>query len=399
MRVCGIKARTIFDSRGELTLEIELEDENGRSFSAAVPAGKSKGGKEAVVQIPEKAKEAVESILKKSLVGKTFLSIQEFDTQLLELDESKRKEVLGGNVVLGASLAAARGIAFEKKQELWELLREEFFKKEKGMKPPLIFSNMINGGIHTKSPLDIQEYMVVAFPAPSLQETVQNLIFFYEKIGVTLKERFQTDFLAIGDEDGYVGEFQNNREPLEILSELLLKEKHQYSLALDVAASTLRKGNTYFFEEKALSSADIMKQYQEYFSAFPQLISIEDPFAEDDVESFQALLKKFPDKWIVADDLSVTDKERIEELGEKKAMNAMVAKPNQVGTVLETCQAIQAAKGRGMKVIVSHRSGETKDAFLVAFARAANADAVKIGAPAQERLLKFNELLRLYTNG
>lgn len=385
-----MKVNDIADSRGNPTIEIELENKKGNIFFAKIPSGKSKGEKEAATLPLKEAREAADNVFARNLRHKDFSSIQEVDCALQEFDSSPNKEVLGGNVALGISLAAARAIAFERNQELWEALREEFFAKEQGVEFPLVFSNLINGGAHGKNNLNIQEYMVVVSSNPSPQETKENLIAFYEELGEELKENGD---LELGDEGGYSRNFKNNREPLEILTKCIPGE---YSLALDAAASTLQRGEKYFFEGKELSPQELFGIYKEYFSAFPSLFSLEDAFCEDDAASFQSLLKEFPEKWIVGDDITATNASRIAELAKIGAMNAVIIKPNQIGTVTETCEAMETAKRYNIKRIVSHRSGTTDDHFLVSFARAANAEGVKIGAPARERLGKFNEFVRLY---
>ncbi|MBU1014963.1 hypothetical protein KKI17_00790 [Patescibacteria group bacterium] len=394
MKVQKIGVRPVFDSRGKETIEVVFRAK--RIFSAKIPSGASRGTGEASVFTPAAAKKSAEKVQEK-LRGKEFCSLREFDLALLALDSSSRKEKIGGNVALGLSIAAARALAFEKNQEPWELLSEEFFPKVKAPLP-LLFSNVINGGAHARSNLDLQEYMFVADPSGDLLGAVRQLISLYRELGALLKKERRVTLLPRGDEGGYALDFSNNLEPLELLQRIV-EEKglgRTFSLALDAAASQFFRKGRYSFDGALRTSQELHEFYLHAAENVPLLFSVEDPFAEQDREAFRAFLKKAgKSMWVVGDDLTATHAEEIRNA--RGLVNGVIIKPNQVGTVTETCEALEEARKQGMKVIVSHRSGETSDQFIVHLARACGADGVKLGAPAGERMGKYNELLRVYT--
>jgi enolase len=290
-------------------------------------------------------------------------------------------------------------IAGEKRKEIWQILREEFFPNKKpANKKPLIFSNLINGGLHSRNNLNIQEYMVVARPLSSLAETVKKLIDFYRQLGIFLKKESGVKNIPIGDEGGYAINFKNNFEPIAILEKLIYKYRLQkkFLIGLDAAATNFYKGKKYLFDRKRFSVEQLTAEYVYYFKNSKLLFSIEDPFAENDSKGFSLLRKKLPEALIVGDDLTTTNPAAIKKSAAQKLINSVIIKPNQIGTVSETCEAIKTAEKYNLKTIISHRSGETEDNFIIHLAKASNAAGVKIGAPARERLLKFNELIRIY---
>lgn len=393
--VQDIKIRKVFDSRGEATVECEIKTSIG-NFHASVPAGKSTGSREAVVLPFDKAQKAFD-VLRKKIIDKNFSSVREFDEVLRAEDGTEQKAKLGGNVMLALSMAYARARATEKGVSLWLLLRREFFPKADDSRKPSLFSNFINGGAHAKTGVDVQEYMVVIRPGKNYTADIETLVSLYRSLGTTLSKRVK-GVLPVGDESGYAVPFKNNFEPIEVLGKLILSAKlgNRASVALDVAASSFARKKKYRFEGKEISGDELLSVYGEWFKKAKYLCSIEDPFSENDTEHFIALKKKLKSKWVVGDDLTTTDSSRIRELGPMGAINAVIIKPNQIGTVSETCDAINDARTEGMRVIISHRSGETEDSFIISLARASAADGVKIGAPARERMAKFNELIRLY---
>jgi len=396
MIIKKIILRKIFDSRGEKTLEVELINNKGISFRASVPSGKSRGKKEATVL-------DLEEILKKSfykklqvLENKKFKKVKEFDNFILKLDGTKNKSRLGGNTLLGLSLSFARGLAFEKKVILGELLSREFFNRE--YKPslwkPFIFSNLINGGLHSSNSLNIQEYLVIAPLSKDPIIGLKNLINFYKLLGTYLKKVKKIKFLELGDEGGYSLDFKDNFEPISILARLIKKLNFNFEIGLDAAASNFKNKNFYLFERKKISQKDLIDKYLNYFKKVSILKSIEDPFAEDEDENFKILKEKLPpSKLIIGDDLTVTNPYLISKY--HSVINAVIIKPNQIGTITETLTSCLFAQNYGLKTIFSHRSGEIEDNFIVELASASNAFGIKIGAPIKERILKYNELLRL----
>ncbi|MHB9019718.1 MAG: phosphopyruvate hydratase [Minisyncoccota bacterium] len=394
-----IKIHEIFDSRGESTLEVEVLDEKLNSFSAQIPSGKSRGKKEAAVISFLEAKKVVDLVLKKELVHKNFRSVKDLDNFLIGLDGTDNKEKLGGNLMLGISIAFARALAHKDNKELWQILRDEFWGGHISEKKPLIFSNLINGGAHAGNNLDIQEYIVVVDSKDQDYTTsIKVLINFYKELGKFLQSKYKLDKLIIGDEGGYAINFESNFEPIKILEDLIISGglKDIFSLALDVAASNFYKDGKYDFGGHGMSSDKLNQILLDYLVRSNLLMSIEDPFDELDFEGFKNFNSKCPDKWVVGDDLTVTNPELIEKFVKEKMISGVIIKPNQIGTVSESCRAIRVAQENGLKTIVSHRSGETEDVFIIHLAKAGDVDAVKIGAPVRERIVKFDELIRLY---
>lgn len=394
-----IKIHEIFDSRGESTIEVEILDEKLNSFSAQIPSGKSRGKKEAVVRSFSGAKKVLDLTLKKELIHKNFRSIKDLDNFLIGLDGTANKENLGGNLMLGISIAFARALAHKENKELWQILRQEFWGGLIFDKKPLIFSNLINGGAHAGNNLDIQEYMVVVDPkSQDYAASIKTLINFYKELGNFLRSKYKLEKLNIGDEGGYATDFESNFEPIKILQELIISGGYKdiFSLALDVAASNFYDDGKYLFGGNKISSEKLDQILLDYLVRSNLLMSIEDPFDEEDFSGFKDFNSKCPDKWIVGDDLTVTNPGLIEKFSKEKLISGVIIKPNQIGTVSEACMAIRVAQENGLKTIVSHRSGETEDVFIIHLAKAGGVDAVKIGAPVRERIVKFDELIRLY---
>ena len=398
MKISEISVGEIFDSRGEPTIEVRLTRGDGRVFTAQIPSGKSRGSREAAVLPYARARAAVRNILAKRLRKKSFASLKTFDSLLVSLDGTRNKRRLGGNVMLGASIAYARALADLRNRELWGMLAAEFPDLRPGTRPPHIFSNLINGGAHARNNLDIQEYLVIAKPRRPVTETVRTLIGFYRRLETLLQKTKKLARVPVGDEGGFAIDFKNNHEPLQILERLIRREKlaGELSLGLDCAANSFRTRSGYRFEKTHLAPPALLAKYQSYLTNTPLLASLEDPFAEDDGESFAALRRTAPRTLVVGDDLTATHPVLITRFAERKAINGVIIKPNQIGTLSETMEEIRAAHRRGLRCIVSHRSGETDDPFLVHVAKAGGAYGVKIGAPARERISKFNELIRLY---
>ena len=399
MVITSVIVQGIFDSRGEPTIEINLSTADSRSFSAKIPSGKSRGKNEVAVFSYEEAEQVFRGGFVKEIEGFESETVRDLDTFLLRCDGTKRKEKLGGNVMLGISLAFARALAHERRKELWEILRDEFFPNAVVNKKPLIFANLINGGVHADNNLDIQEYMVAVATKSAYTESIQKLISFYERLGFVMKEERGVKRLPIGDEGGYSVNFRDNFAPIEMMEKLILESQLQseFEIAIDAAASSFYKDSQYYFEGKSLSTKELVHQYKEYLEKSELLCSIEDPCGENDFEGFKRMVAIAGKRWIVGDDLTATDPEAIIRYADEKCITGVIIKANQIGTLTETCAAIRAAQERGLKCIISHRSGETDDPFLVHIAKACGADAVKIGAPIKERISKYNELIRLYS--
>ncbi|MFA7286445.1 MAG: hypothetical protein WC052_02180 [Patescibacteria group bacterium] len=393
MKILGLTVRSEFDSRGEETIAVSVVDGEKHVSEAFVPAGKSRGSGEASVFSLIDAKRSV-TALQQSLTGKSFQSISEFDSVLLGVDGTQDKNILGGNVMLGLSTAVARAIATTEKRELWELMRSEFFPHVQAVRPK-VYANFINGGAHADNGLAIQEYHIVGSPMTSYEDLTIELVRFYRALGLVLAT--QPGPVPIGDESGYATQFSDSLRPLSVLTQLLAEAgSERFTLAIDAAASSFFRDGVYEVDGDQLSTNALAELYGRFLTTAPLLKSIEDPFAEHDADGFRVLRDRRPDLQVVGDDLTVTNAAKIETFAASGCINAVIIKPNQVGTVSEACQAIVAARRHKVQVIVSHRSGETEDPFIISLAKACAADGVKIGAPMHERISKYNELIRLF---
>ncbi len=396
MKIDSMSVRQIFDSRGEPTIEIKLVS-GADSARASVPSGKSRGSREASVFSLSEAHIA-SKFISEIISGRNIETVRELDDIMNGADGTELKSKIGGNVMLGISVAAARLIAKERGVQLWQYLRNEFFAEISEIRRPLIFSNLINGGVHAKNNLNIQEYMIVMKTERSYEENIERLIKLYRHLGQSLASSRGLSAIPIGDEGGYSTDFRNNFEPIEMLERAIKEEGMEdiCSIGIDSAASSFFEDGMYKFDGESMNSETLSRIYQDYFKKSQLLTSIEDPFSENDAEAFAKLSANTARKWIVGDDLTVTNPAFVRKFGGEKYINAVIIKPNQVGTVSEACDAVNEAKTAGVKTIISHRSGETEDYFIIELAKAGNADAVKIGAPTKDRITKFNELIRLY---
>ena len=398
MNIQNIETREIFDSRGMSTIEVEIKTKYG-VYRGSVPSGKSTGTREAIVLTHKDAKKVINTKISKLVVGKNFKTPKIFDEFLIRLDGTETKKNYGGNVTLALSLAVAKAFAGEEKKELWEIIQKYYFAGKKSKhKKPYIFSNLINGGAHAHSELLIQEFMVLVSPSISYTQTISELLTFYKDLGELLKKSYGNNgVVPLGDEGGYVIQERENIVPINILGGLIRKKKleKKFAIALDVAASHFANDLGYMFQGKQCSNEKMSEVYASYVLKEPLLKSIEDPFQEDDVKGFQMLMKKTK-AIIVGDDLTTTNANMIEKMAKEKAIRGVIIKPNQIGTILESAEAIIQSDEKGIKTIVSHRSGETEESFIIHLAKAGGVYGVKIGAPIRERMIKFNELIRIF---
>ncbi|MFH0891038.1 MAG: hypothetical protein V1856_03330 [Candidatus Liptonbacteria bacterium] len=394
MKIEELKYRTIFNSGGKAALEFGIRADKIWHW-AGIPSSQSAGEREArVFSAPE-----VQSVWKKivlQLEGRKFRSIYDFDDFILRLDGTETKTKLGGNVILGLSLAFGRSLAAERKVDLWEVLREEFFRTTRGQEYPVIYANMIEGGVHARNNLDIQEYLVLAETKPNPLQAVGQLSAFYETLGEYISIKSKIRPIPIGSEGGYNVFWKNNEEPIAVLAKIIKAAKLSFRLGLDVAASEFYEDNGYRFEGRKRTPAYMQNVYAKYLKKYSGLISIEDPFGENDRANFKKFCKNSVNILAVGDDLTTTNPKEIKRCAAEGLVSGVIIKANQIGALSETCRAIDLAHARGLKCIVSHRGQETEDVFLMHLARAANAHGVKIGAPIRERILKYNELLRIY---
>ncbi|MDD5760804.1 MAG: enolase C-terminal domain-like protein [Candidatus Pacebacteria bacterium] len=398
MKIDNILIKIIQDSRGEETLKAIMRS-GDIEVSSSVPRGKSTGEKEVFLRDTRTAVRKFE-LIKERLLGIGFKDLNDFDGFLLELDGTKNKNLLGGNLILVLSQAFCRLAAKTEGIELWQYL-ERYLSTKGKRKPPLFFFNLINGGKHAPFGPKIQEYMIVPQvdgPKVSL-ETAK--IFF-----AGLKEYFKKEFgkNKFGDEGGLLFPGEDYENPLEIFEEIRdkLNLQNKVKFALDAAASSFydeNKEKYLLLEDKAVSKKELLEIYKKLISRF-EILSIEDPFEEKDFESFGELaalkaLKKTK-TIVIGDDLTATNFELLEQAIKMKAVNGVIIKPTQVGTVSETLKTINLATENKIKIIVSHRSAETDDDFIADLAWASNAWGLKAGAPQpEERMVKYNRIIQI----
>ena len=378
-KIESLSARTIADSRGNPTIEVTLGTANGRG-AASVPSGASVGAHEAKVVDPTIAIAQINTEVSVALAGKEF-NQQSLDDFLIKLDGTPDKSRLGGNSLLGISMAFARAAAAEQKVELHWYLGGLAGVSSFAIPAPMF--NIINGGKHASNSVAIQEYMIVPQESGVKQrvESAQQIV---ESLRALLAEKgYET---SLGDEGGFSPRLKNNEEGLELLSEACVRSGSNHcKLALDIAASSMEN-----FDKEKMSAwyAAIVKKYP--------LVSIEDPFTEDDWDDFSALRASAGETLVVGDDLTVTNPARITLAAQKKAINAVIIKPNQVGTVSETIAAINATHALGWKAIASHRSGETLDTWIADVAVGLLCEYIKAGAPTKpERSQKYTRLIEI----
>ncbi len=397
MKIVNIGVNEILDSRGEKTLEVVLTDENDNKASSQIPKGKSTGSREAVSLGYQKAKENLKEKILPEVLNKEFSTITELDNFLLNLDGTKNKANLGGDLTLGISISFARLLAQKNKKELWEILREEFFPDENNSTSPRIFANMINGGEHANNNLAFQEYIVVAETKENVKKTKESLLQFYNALNEKFKKEIGLEKISLGDEAGFCVNLTNSEEPFFILEKMIKENfsESNFKIATDIAANSFYKDGKYIIDDKEFDEPSLVKYYTTLFKKIELFLSIEDPFYENNPESFEKLKNLLDnDKIIVGDDLTTTNPNEIEKF--KKSINGIIIKANQIGSLTETALAINTAKNYDIKTIISHRSGETDDCFLIHIAKASNAYGVKIGPPQRERILKYDELIRIY---
>ena len=400
MKIKEIKAREILDSRSNPTLEVTMVLENGVEATSSVPSGASTGSKEALELRDNderyhgkgvlKAVRNVNEIIFPALYNMD-LNIKNVDKKMLELDGTENKSKLGANAILGVSLCALKCLAKLEGKELFEFVSTGKFN----MPVPMI--NVINGGKHADNNLDIQEFMLVP-----VQKEEKERIRCASEIFTTLKSILKGYHLStgVGDEGGFAPDLKNNEEALMILVKAITESGYtpgtDVFFALDVAASELYDGNNYLVDGKKLSKDELFDYYVDLIKKYP-IISIEDPFEENDYESFSKLTKYFNGKiMIVGDDLFVSQKKYLEKGIELGAGNAILLKANQVGSVTEFLDTIYTAKKNGYKTIISHRSGETMDTFIADLGVGLNLDFIKTGSVSRgERICKYNRLMEI----
>lgn len=390
MKISKITLKVIQDSRGKDTLRAEIFSNECKAI-ATVPAGKSKGKFETSSIEPAIALQKFEGI-KRGLLNVDFSSILEFDNLLKKLDSTDDKSNLGGNLILVLSIAFTKLLAKSNNLETYQMIEQVLGKKS--WKFPYLYFNLIGGGLHAKDSLPFQEYILVTkfnSPAKGLEYAKSAI----EKLRGDIEKNFSA--VRVGDEGAFAIKSDDPRLGLEVLSRNL--DDANISLALDVAASTFYRYGEYEIGESRFSTDQLIQLYQDLVEEF-RLLSIEDPFSEDDRKGFIKICQTLSNRiWIIADDLTVTNSNLIKKAADEKAATGVIIKPNQIGSVSETLDAIKISQNLGWKVIVSHRSGETDDDFIADLAFGVGADGLKSGAPTQtQRLTKYNRLVEIERN-
>ena len=385
--IAKISGRRILDSRGEWTIAVELTLGDKRRVIADVPRGRSTGTYEAAILPPLQALRRIEKNIAPKLRGLDTRKQDAIDELLLKLDGTSDKRRLGGNTLLGVSAAVCRAGALARQVPLWRHLRDLTGRRHGRQTAPRLWMNVINGGRHADNGLDFQEYLISP-RAGSVKAAVEIGRDFYHALGERLLKLKGPSARGVGDEGGYAPRFRNNSEPFQILirTAAALGLRKKIDFGLDAAASTIKKPDT----------PGLSRAYRE-FSRRYGLFYLEDPFGENDFTEFARLRRALPAAMLIAgDDLTVTNVGRMRAAEREKSVNAVIVKPNQVGTVSEALQAVRLARKFGWAVIVSHRSGETNDDFIADFAYGTAADGFKLGAPARgERIAKYNRLLEI----
>jgi len=414
MPIQKIHAREILDSRGNPTVEVDVTTEKGL-FRAAVPSGASTGVYEALeLRDGDKSKflgkgvlkavNNVNTVLGPALIGADPTKQEEIDEKLKALDGTKDKSKYGANAILGISLAVARAGAAQKGVPLYRHIADLAGTKDFILPVPAF--NVINGGSHAGNKLAMQEFMILPVGAPSFPEAIRYGAEVYQHLKVVIKEKYGQDAINVGDEGGFAPNVQSGHDALDLLKTAIAKAGYteQVKIGMDVAASEFftKKGYDLDFKEKhadkssVISGVQLADLYKQWVNEYP-IVSIEDPFDQDDFESYARLTADIGTHiQIVGDDLLVTNIERIETALKSKACNALLLKVNQIGTLTESIQAYQLAEKNGWGVMVSHRSGETEDSFIADLVVGLSSGQIKTGAPCRsERLAKYNQLLRI----
>ena len=399
----SITAREILDSRGNPTVEVEVRLDDKSMARAAVPSGASTGAFEAAElrdggkrYLGKGVEGAVKNIVEKIapvVVGLNALDQKVIDEKMIALDGSKNKSNLGANAILGVSLAVARAAAVSTGQSLFKYLG-----KAEAKTLPVPMMNILNGGAHADTNVDIQEFMVAPIGAATFKESLRWGAEIYHSLKSVLKSKGLAT--SIGDEGGFAPDLASNRAALDLILQAIelagFKAGSDIGLAMDVAATEFFENGKYKFEGKELTTEQMITYYRDLVAAYP-LLSIEDPLDEDDWSGWTNLTAQLGDKiQIVGDDLFVTNPERLQRGIESKSANALLVKVNQIGTLSETIAAVTLAHNNNFKSMMSHRSGETEDTTIADLAVALNCGQIKTGAPARsERVAKYNQLLRI----
>ncbi|MFK4901002.1 phosphopyruvate hydratase [Lactococcus petauri] len=400
-----VKAREIFDSRGNPTVEVDITLSDGSRGRAAVPSGASTGEREAV-ELRDggerlqgkgvlKAVENVNTIISDKITGLSPFNQSKIDQIMIDLDGTPNKSNLGANAILGVSMAVARSAANHLQLPLYRYLGGV------DLEIPQPFFNVINGGVHADSGIDVQEFMITPVKRDSFRDGMEKIVNTYHTLKSILSEKgLET---AVGDEGGFAPKLGSTENAIKTLYSAIEKAGYipgeEIAIALDPAASEFYDNETgkYNFEGQLLSSSELLEFYTNLVNKFPAIISIEDGFSENDWNGFKMMTETLGNKLqLVGDDIFVTNPQIFAEGIKQGVANSILIKLNQIGTVSESIQAIKMARDAGYTTMISHRSGETVDSFIADFSIAMNAKQIKTGSTARgERIEKYNQFLRI----
>ena len=413
--IINVKAMEILDSRGNPTVQVEVETEGRFKGIASVPSGASTGSFEAVeLRDGEKnrymgkgVKKAVENVNKKiakQIIGMNVYEQQKIDEEMIKLDDTPNKSNLGANTILGVSLAVTKAAANSLGLELYQ-----YIGGINGKELPIPMMNILNGGKHSDNNISIQEFMIMPVGDITFYERLRRGAEIYHTLRKVLKEKGYS--VAVGDEGGFAPNLENEEQALDLILEAIKKAGYEpgkdIKLALDIAstemfdeAKKIGKDGYYFWKTKILKTKNEMVEYLEKLCEKYPIASIEDGLAEEDWETWKVLTNKLGEKvQLVGDDLFVTNKERLNRGIKNNVANAILIKPNQIGTLTETLETIKMANKNGYKTVISHRSGETEDTTIADIAVGINAGQIKTGAPCRtDRVAKYNRLLYIEEN-
>ncbi len=399
----AVHGRQILDSRGNPTLEVEVVLDDGSAGRAGVPSGASTGAFEAVElrdggteyggKAVTRAVDSVVDEIQPELLGHEADDQRLVDQALIDLDRTPDKSRLGANAIVGVSMAVARAAAESAGLQLFRYLGGP-----NAHVLPVPMMNIMNGGAHADSNVDIQEFMIAPVGAPTFAEALRWGAETYHALKAVLKQHGLST--GVGDEGGFAPDLEHNRAALDLIMEGIGKAGftpgRDIALAVDAAATEFYSDGSYVFEGKSRGAEEMTAIYQDWLASYP-VVSIEDPLAEEDWAGWQAFTAATGDRvQVVGDDIFVTNPERIRRGIAEKSANSLLVKVNQIGTVTETLDAVSLAHRAGFSCMISHRSGETDDTFIADLVVATNAGQIKTGAPARgERVAKYNQLLRI----
>lgn len=410
-KIKHITSREILNSKGNPTIETTVVLTDGKTGTASCPSGTSTGSYEATElrdndenryegQGKLKVIENITKIISPALEGMDVTKQPEIDKKMIELDGTQNKAKLGANAMLSVSMACCKAAAKTSVLPLYLYIREYIKKEGLQLKVPTPLFNVINGGLHASMNLDFQEFLIIPASSSTFESSLQIGHSIYSSLFRLLRADGQSTL--VGDEGGFSPRLQANSEALQLLKRAIDGSMYKFGfdvfLGLDVAASNLYQQSKYKLRDKSssMSSEDLISFYDELTKEY-RFLYLEDPMAEDDWNGWRGLCQSQSQQTlIVGDDLTVTNPYRLQMALNKKAITGIIIKPNQIGTVIEALAVAEIARESGIKIIVSHRSGETNDNFIADFAVAISADYVKFGAPARgERVAKYNRLLQI----